>query len=82
MSNSDTLKVKTYNKNYTCSIMFYNRNATAKRLTMKYKKTLKINPTWKCKVFKETVKNDYSVRVSDMKCYRARKKAMDEIRGS
>ena len=48
---------------------------------MKYKDILRINPTWKCKVFKETVKNDQAVGVSDMKCYRARKKVMDELRG-
>ena len=36
----------------------------------------------KCKTLKENVKIDWAVGVSEMKCYRAKKQALEEIEGS
>ena len=82
MSNSSTLQVKTYSDKHTCSRVFENHNATAEWLTKKYLDSFRINPSMKCKTLKENVKIDWAVGVSEMKCYRAKKQALEEIEGS
>ena len=40
---------------------------------------IRINPTIKGKTFAKNVKNDWVISVTPMKCYRAKKKALEEI---
>ncbi|KAI5342123.1 hypothetical protein L3X38_009998 [Prunus dulcis] len=50
-------------------------------ISKKYVDSLKSNPQWPVKSFKETVEKDYNTRVSRQQVYRAKDKALKLIEG-
>ncbi|XP_016652131.1 PREDICTED: uncharacterized protein LOC107881815 [Prunus mume] len=82
MQHENTLQMKTYVGEYTCTQLWENPTVKSTWISKKYVHTLKSNPQWPVRSFKQTVENDYNIGVSRQQVYRAKDKALKLIEGS
>ncbi|XP_020411996.1 uncharacterized protein LOC18788539 [Prunus persica] len=82
MQHENTLQVKTYVGEHTCTQLWENPTVKSTWISKKYVHSLKSNPQWPVKSFKETVEKDYNTGVSRQQVYRAKYKALKLIEGS
>ncbi|KAI5335722.1 hypothetical protein L3X38_025856 [Prunus dulcis] len=82
MQHENTLQVKTYVGEHTCTQLWENPTVKSTWISKKYVDTLKSNPQWPIRSFKQTVEQDYNTRVSRQQVYRAKDKALKLIEGS
>ncbi|XP_058190953.1 uncharacterized protein LOC131308155 [Rhododendron vialii] len=81
MQGNECFQVRTYESTHNCQRMFHNKQVTAKWLSNKYVETLRSNPTWPVKSFKDQVQKDHKVGVSRAQLYKAKGKAFQIIEG-
>ncbi|KAH7847149.1 hypothetical protein Vadar_022543 [Vaccinium darrowii] len=82
MQGSESFQVKKYVPTHTCKRVFYNKHVTTRWLSRKYVETLRSNPTWPVKSFKDQVQQDLKVGVSRAQLYKAKTLALQMIEGS
>ncbi|CAB4269065.1 unnamed protein product [Prunus armeniaca] len=79
MQHKNTLQVKTYVGEHTCTQLWENLTVKSTWISKKYVETLKTNPHWPISSFKKTVEKDYNTWVSRQQVYRAKDKALKLI---
>ncbi|KAH7852204.1 hypothetical protein Vadar_021776 [Vaccinium darrowii] len=82
MQGSESFQVKNYVPTHTCKRFFHNKHVTAKWLSKKYVETLRSNPTWPVKSFKDQLQYDHKVEVSRAQVYKAKTLPLEMIEGS
>ncbi|KAH7834189.1 hypothetical protein Vadar_013559 [Vaccinium darrowii] len=81
MPGSKSFQVKTYVPTHNCERVFHNKHVTAKWVSKKYVETLRSNPSWHVKSFKDQVQQDHKVGVSRAQLYKAQALALEMIEG-
>ncbi|KAM7459754.1 hypothetical protein LguiA_036262 [Lonicera macranthoides] len=79
MQNEESFQTKSLKNNHKCIRNFKIKLANFKWLTKQYEKKIIGNPKWKLKDFKADVLEKYSINVSLVQCYRAKKIASSEV---
>ncbi|KAL0373575.1 UNVERIFIED_CONTAM: hypothetical protein Sradi_3273200 [Sesamum radiatum] len=79
--NSKTFQIKTIKGNHTCSRTYDNSLAKAKYLAKRMEDAIRDNPNIPLDQFKNTIMRECKVDVSRWKVMRAKKEAIDAIRG-
>ncbi|CAL8998781.1 unnamed protein product [Prunus brigantina] len=82
MQHDNTLQVKTYVGEHTCTQVWENPTVKSTWISKKYVDSLKSNPQWPVRSFKQAVEKDYNTGVSRQQVYRAKQKALKLIEGS
>ncbi|CAL8095357.1 unnamed protein product [Prunus armeniaca] len=79
MQHDKTLQVKTYVGEHTCTQVWENPTVKSTWISKKYVDSLKSNPQWPVRSFKQAVEKDYNTGVSTQQVYRAKQKALKLI---
>ncbi|CAL9005795.1 unnamed protein product [Prunus brigantina] len=82
MQHENTLQVKTYVGEHTCTQLWKNPTVKSTWISKKYVETLKTNPHWPVSSFKKIVEKDYNTGVSRRQLYMAKDKALKLIEGT
>ncbi|CAL8998312.1 unnamed protein product [Prunus brigantina] len=80
MQHDNTLQ--TYVGEHTCTQVWENPTVKSTWISKKYVDSLKSNPQWPVRSFKQAVEKDYNTGVSRQQVYRAKQKALKLIEGS
>ncbi|KAL2491001.1 DBD Tnp Mut domain-containing protein [Abeliophyllum distichum] len=75
------VQVKSYNPTHTCIRDKMNRHCTAEYVAERYLDTFRIDPEWKTKLIRKTVKNDLKLNINKVTAWRARRRARILIEG-
>ncbi|XP_058223177.1 uncharacterized protein LOC131332884 [Rhododendron vialii] len=81
MYDEKSFQIKNIWQQHTCTRIYTNNNATASWLSNKYLAKLNDAPETKVKSMKNIVRREWLINVSEYKVYRAKRKAIEKIRG-
>ncbi|XP_058218763.1 uncharacterized protein LOC131329571 [Rhododendron vialii] len=81
MYGEKSFQIKNIWQQHTCTRNYTNNNATASWLSNKYLAKLNDAPETKVKSMKNIVRREWLINVSEYKVYRAKRKALEKIRG-
>lgn len=81
MQRTDSYQIKVYNPNHTCSTTFHQKQINSRWIAEQYEDDIRMNPTWPLQSFLQKVVNDWHCHVSVFAIGRAKRKALEKIRG-
>lgn len=81
MPNSDTYQIRVYNPKHTCIQTFEQKQINLRWIANHNENDIRINPTWPLAAFLKKVVNDWGCHVSIYAIARAKKMALQKIRG-
>jgi len=81
-SNKGSFQIKTFHSTHECGSNYYNNKVDMNFIANRYKANFRDDPTWTIIALKEQVHRDYNVEVPIMRCYYAKKMAINQVNGS
>lgn len=81
MQRSSSFQIRTINDKHICTQCYEQKQINASWIAEAYENDIRLNPTWKIPNFLAKVTNDLKCKVSYMQAFRAKQKALDNIRG-
>ncbi|XP_074325396.1 uncharacterized protein LOC141663533 [Apium graveolens] len=81
VQDTKTYQVKTYLKTHTCQTTFKQKYMTSKWIAEHYENEIRMNPTWPLGAFHKKIVNDWGCEVSIFAVGRAKRKALEVIKG-
>lgn len=82
MQDSKTYQIKTYLSKHTCPATFKQKYMTSNWIAEFYENEIRMNPTWPLAAFHKKIVNDWGCEVSIYAVGRAKRKALEVIKGS